>query len=115
MAVVISSIMPSAKYSCSGSPDMFWNGSTARDGQSGGDIHSIAVDVVVLPDDDVAQIDADTEHDPLRLGRRRIALGHPTLHGNRASDSLYDAREFDQDAVAGGFDNATFVVGNLWI
>ena len=28
--------MPSAKYSCSGSPVIFWNGSTASDGRSGG-------------------------------------------------------------------------------
>jgi hypothetical protein len=34
-AVMISSTMPSAKYSCSGSPDMFWNGSTAMEGLSG--------------------------------------------------------------------------------
>jgi len=34
-AVMISSTMPSTKYSCSGSPDMFWNGSTAIDGLSG--------------------------------------------------------------------------------
>jgi hypothetical protein len=29
---MISSTIPSAKYSCSGSPLMFWNGSTAMDG-----------------------------------------------------------------------------------
>src|SRR6516165_7483370 len=34
-AVMISSTMPSAKYSCSGSPDRFWNGNTAIDGLSG--------------------------------------------------------------------------------
>src|SRR4029079_6327730 len=34
-AVMMSSTMPSAKYSCSVSPDMFWNGSTAIDGLSG--------------------------------------------------------------------------------
>jgi hypothetical protein len=34
-AVIISSTMPSAKYSCSGSPLMFWNGKTAIDGLSG--------------------------------------------------------------------------------
>src|SRR6516225_6232798 len=34
-AVMISSPMPSAKYSCSGSPDMLANGSTAIDGLSG--------------------------------------------------------------------------------
>ena len=32
---MISSTMPSAKYSCSGSPLMFWNGRTAIDGLSG--------------------------------------------------------------------------------
>jgi hypothetical protein len=32
---MISSTIPSAKYSCSGSPLMFWNGSTAIDGLSG--------------------------------------------------------------------------------
>jgi hypothetical protein len=34
-AVVMSSTIPSAKYSCSGSPDMFWNGNTAIEGLSG--------------------------------------------------------------------------------
>ena len=38
IAVVISSTMPSAKYSCSGSPDKFWNGKTAIDGLSGSGI-----------------------------------------------------------------------------
>ena len=33
--VMISSTMPSVKYSCSGSPLMFWNGRTAIDGLSG--------------------------------------------------------------------------------
>jgi hypothetical protein len=33
--VMISSTMPSTKYSCSGSPLMFWNGRTAIDGLSG--------------------------------------------------------------------------------
>ena len=34
-AVMMSSTMPSAKYSCSGSPLMFLNGSTAMEGLSG--------------------------------------------------------------------------------
>jgi len=34
-AVMISSTMPSAKYSCSGSPLRLWNGSTAIDGREG--------------------------------------------------------------------------------
>ena len=35
MAVMMSSVMPSAKYSCSGSPLMLVNGSTASEGLSG--------------------------------------------------------------------------------
>ena len=35
-AVMMSSATPSAKYSCSRSPDMFWNGKTAIEGLSGG-------------------------------------------------------------------------------
>ena len=34
-AVVMSSTRPSTKYSCSTSPLMFWNGSTAMEGLSG--------------------------------------------------------------------------------
>jgi len=34
-AVMMSSAIPSAKYSCSGSPDMLANGSTAIEGRSG--------------------------------------------------------------------------------
>src|SRR3954463_1010805 len=34
-SVMMSSVIPSTKYSCSGSPLMFWNGSTAIDGLSG--------------------------------------------------------------------------------
>jgi hypothetical protein len=34
-AVMMSSAMPSAKYSCSGSPPMFWKGSSAMEGLSG--------------------------------------------------------------------------------
>ena len=34
-AVMMSSTRPSTKYSCSGSPLMFWNGITATEGLSG--------------------------------------------------------------------------------
>jgi hypothetical protein len=35
-SVMMSSLMPSEKYSCSGSPDMLVNGKTAIEGLSGG-------------------------------------------------------------------------------
>ena len=176
---MISSTMPSAKYSCSGSPLMFWNGSTAIDGLSGSarrcscsearpslgqanpidpdrpcdvlevlladileaqvepvphlswtvarnanaarlrqrfepgrDVDAVAVDVAVL-DDDVAEIDADAEFDPLRARASGVALGHALLHGHGAGDRFDDARELDQHAVAGRLDDAALVLGDF--
>jgi hypothetical protein len=37
-----------------------------------------------------------------------IALGHAALNCHRASDRFDDTRELDQDAVAGGLDDAAF-------
>ena len=38
--VMMSSTIPSAKYSCSGSPLMFWNANTAIEGLSGSASHA---------------------------------------------------------------------------
>src|SRR5436189_234946 len=48
-AVMISSTMPSAKYSCSGSPLMFWNGSTAMDERAIGARHGVVEPAEVEP------------------------------------------------------------------
>src|SRR5207253_2638000 len=68
--------------------------------QSGGDVHAVTVDIVPL-DDDVAEIDAHPEYDPLFLGDAGIALCHTALDHDRTGDGLNNARELDQDAVAG--------------
>ena len=44
-----------------------------------------------------------------------ISLAHSTLHRDRAGDGLNDTRKFDQDAVAGRFDDAAFVLGDFRI
>src|SRR5262249_43456249 len=56
---------------------------------------------------------ADPKRDPLVLGNSGIAFGYPALHRNCACDRFDDARELDQDGVAGGLDNAALVLGNL--
>src|SRR6516165_2614358 len=195
-AVMISSTMPSAKYSCSGSPDRFWNGNTAIDGLSGsgstasetptralralpspacgggvregalwtdpvdpyrpGDVfdlllpqilkgkrqpvadlvmdrvgdedparigqrfqprrnvNTVAVEVVVF-DDHVAEIDADTELDAGLCPNTRVPLGHGLLHLDRATHRVDDAGKFHQQPVAGGLDDAAMVLGDLRI
>jgi hypothetical protein len=59
------------------------------------------VDVVAL-DNDIAEVDADAELDPL-IGRRdsRVTLDHCPLHFDRAAHSIHDTRELRQQAVAG--------------
>src|ERR1041384_4016897 len=54
------------------------------------------MDVLTL-NDDVAQIDADPEDDPLIFGGRD------------------NARKLDKQTVASGLDDAAFVLGDLWI
>ena len=72
------------------------------------------MDVAVL-DDHIAEIDPDPEYDPLILGRPRIALGHTPLDGDRTSDGLNNAWEFDQDAITGCLDDAPLVFGDLGV
>jgi hypothetical protein len=66
-------------------------------------------------DNHVPEVDADPEYDPLILGRFGIALGHPVLDGDRASDGLHDAREFQEQPVTGRLDDAAFVLGDFRI
>ena len=77
-------------------------------------IHPVPMNVVAL-NNDVAQIDADPEYDPLVFRGREVALGHPALHRDGAGDRLNDARELDQKAIAGRFDDAAPVVGDFGI
>ena len=79
-----------------------------------GDVDAVAMDVVAV-NDHVAQIDADAEFDA-PLGRLRgIALGHRLLHAHGAGHRFDDAGEFEQEAVAGGLDDAAFVLGDLGV
>src|SRR6516165_5327979 len=160
-AVMISSTMPSAKYSCSGSPLILAKDSTAIAGVANpvdpyrpgdvldlllpqiledkgqpvahlvmnrigdqhpagisqgldpcGDVDAGAIEVVVL-DDHVAEIDADTQLDTVVRGDSRVALGHRLLHRDRAAPCIDDAGKFDQQSVAGGLDKAPVVLGDF--
>jgi len=73
-AVMMSSTTPSAKYSCSGSPLMFWNGKAAMEGLSGrasacaGVSFDSAGSVLgeLKPSDDCASLTSPTNRNPLR-------------------------------------------------
>ncbi len=78
------------------------------------DVDAVAVNITILGND-VAKIDTDPEGDLLFLRCPGVALDHCALHGQRAGDCLDDARELDQEAVAGRLDDAAAVVGDCGI
>ncbi len=82
--------------------------------QSGRDIHPVAVDIVVL-DDHVAEIDADTKPNPPALGNIRVALRHSVLKRDGASHRVDDAGEFRDQAIARGLDDAALMLGDAGV
>ena len=51
----------------------------------------------------------------LSVGDIGVALRHPLLHRDRAAHRIDDAGELDQQAVAGGLDDAAVMLGDLRI
>ena len=77
-----------------------------------GDVDAVAKNVVVF-DDNVADIDADTQRDALVLRLSGVALGHAVLNFDGATHGVDGAGELDQDSVAGPLDDAAAVLGDL--
>jgi hypothetical protein len=63
------------------------------------DIDPVAENVVLLGDH-VAEIDADAKPDPPLLGHLGLAVGHPALDLNRASNGVHNTRKLRQEAIA---------------
>src|SRR5947207_1016604 len=70
------------------------------------DVDAVAHQIAVGLLDDVADVNADAKFDSPFVGHAGVALGHPVLHFDRATDSVDHAAEFDQAAVAGALDDA---------
>src|SRR5437016_10819173 len=69
------------------------------------DVDPVAQQVGAI-DHDIAQVNSDPESDEAVGSDLGIALRHTALHGQRAAHGVDDARKLDQDAVAGGLDDA---------
>jgi len=82
--------------------------------EPGCNVDAVAEDVAIL-DDDVTDIDAHAKFDALVLGHRGVALGHLALQLDRTAHRVDDAGELGKEAVAGGFDDAPAVLGDLEI
>ena len=75
------------------------------------DIHTVTEDIVVV-DDDVPDVDADPQFDPLILRHRGILLGHFTLDFNGTAHRIHGTGKFDQHTVARGLDDPPAMLGN---
>jgi hypothetical protein len=82
--------------------------------QPSGDVDAVAKNVAVVQDD-VADMNADPQFDP--LGRRDIEIGagHRQLDIDRATRGIDRAGKFRQHAVAGGLDDAAAMLGDFRI
>ena len=67
--------------------------------QPRGDVHAIAVEIVAV-DDQVAEVQADAEHDGGVLGLIPIGFGHRLLELDGGAKRIDGAGELDQRAVA---------------
>ena len=79
--------------------------------KASGNVDAISKDVVVI-DNDIPDMNADAKFDPLILWDRSTPLGHSALDFNSATNRIHDARELDQQAVAGGLNDPTSMLGN---
>ena len=75
-------------------------------------VHAIAEDVAAFSDD-IADIDADPELDPLVLRYIHVAFGHPALDFDGTTHRVHDARELHQHSIPGGLDDPSTVLGDL--
>src|SRR5262249_36539431 len=73
-----------------------------------------AENVAVL-EDDVADIDAHAEFDAFRSRHIGIASGHRALEIDSTTHRIDDAGEFDQQAIAAGFDGASVMFLDLGV
>src|SRR5436190_14335966 len=78
------------------------------------DVDAISKNIVII-NDDVADVNADTKFDPAVLREAGVVRGHTTLNLDGASRRIHCARELDQHAVARGLHDATSVLDELGI
>src|SRR5262245_33000811 len=93
------------------------NADSARIGQAfepRGNIYPVAENVAVLYDD-VALVNADPKFDAFLGGDLGIILGHDVLNLSRTAQSINHTGKFDQQAIAGRFDDAAPVFSDFRI
>jgi hypothetical protein len=79
--------------------------------QSRGDIDAVAENITLL-DDDIANVNADTDFNALFGRDVLITLRHSALRLDRTAGGIHGTAEFDQYSVASTLDDAAVVLGD---
>ena len=77
--------------------------------EADGDVHVVAEDLALVGDH-VAHVDAEAEMHGAIDGQMVVALRHQQLHRDRCFGGPDDARKFQQESVAGIFDDAAAMI-----
>src|SRR5215471_2757344 len=71
--------------------------------KAGGDVHAISIEVVTI-DDQVAQVQAHTEHKQTVCRLVAVGLGHSLLKRNRGTQRINRTAKLDERTIAGELD-----------
>ena len=79
--------------------------------EASSNVDTVAEDVVFI-ENDVTDMDADPEFDPLILRHRCILLANPALDFNGTTHRIHGTRKLDQHAVPSGLDDPPAMLGD---
>ena len=82
--------------------------------EAGCHVDAISEDVIAV-DDDVSDIDSNSELNAILRRNGGVAFDHAALDVNGAAYCVDDTDKLDQHAVARGLDDATAVLSNLGV
>jgi hypothetical protein len=82
--------------------------------KAGSDVDAIAEDIITIKND-VTDMNADAEFDPLILRHGGILLGHAALDFNRIAHRIDRTGKLDQHSVARSLDDATTMRGDCGV
>src|SRR5262249_28005854 len=77
-------------------------------------VYAITKNIAAI-DNDVANIDADSELNTLVDRHIRIPISHSALNINGAAHGVDDTDEFDQNSIARCFDDTASMFRDLWV
>jgi hypothetical protein len=70
---------------------------------------------VIAVNDNIANVNPDTELNPLLLVSPHVLFCYVVLHFNSTTNGIYNASELNQEPITHRFHHAAAVFSNFWI